>query len=90
MALLHIEPEALRATARRLTLMAEEMDWQIQRLENVRQILQSSWQGDGRLHFDTEMNARLYALRQQSREIVSLALRLQREATCWEEIGIRF
>ena len=90
MPLLHIEPEELRATSRRLARMAEEIDWQIQRLENAREALQSTWQGNGRWQFQSEMDHRLHTLRQLSREFAEMSVRLQREANRWEEIGIRF
>ena len=89
MPLLHIEPEQMRVTARRLARMAEEIDWQVQRLENTRQTLQTSWQGNGRWLFQTEMDHRLHTLRRLSREVGELSARLQGEANTWEEIGIR-
>jgi len=90
MPLLHIETDSLRETARWSMLMAEEIDWQVQRMENTHQFLQSSWQGDGRFQFESEMNNRLYTLQRLSRELSTLALRLQREASQWEEIGCQF
>ena len=87
MSLLHIEPENLRATSRRLSQMAEEIDWQIQRLENTKRILQTAWQGSSRLQFEAEIDRRLHTLRRLSHEVSELSVRLQREAVKWEEIG---
>jgi WXG100 family type VII secretion target len=90
MARLHIDPEELRVTARRAALLAEEIDWQVRRMENARQTLQASWQGGGRFQFEAGMDHCLHTLRRLSREIVELSVRLQREAMRWEQIGLRF
>lgn len=90
MPLLHIEPEELRITARRLTQMADEIDWQVQRMENARQILQTTWKGNGRLQFQEEMDHRLHTLHRLSYEISGMSLRLQSEANKWEEVSCWF
>jgi uncharacterized protein YukE len=90
MPLLHIEVEQLQITAQSLRLASEQIDWQIQRMENTRQSLQASWQADGRLHFEDDMNHHLHNLRRLSQEIAELSVRLQREALKWEQIGYRF
>lgn len=89
MALLHIELESLRLTARNLALMTEELDWQIQCVTRSCQTLQSSWYGEGYEQFQAEMDHCLRNLRYLSTQIGELSVRIKHEANIWEEVGTR-
>lgn len=90
MPILHIDPEELRMTAYKLSQMAEEIEWQMRRLETADEMLQTAWQGNSRWQFQTELNERLYRLRLLVHEIMDLSVRLHREAAKWEAIDYGF
>ncbi|KAA3661732.1 MAG: hypothetical protein DWQ04_15550 [Chloroflexi bacterium] len=87
MPLLHIEPEELRYNAYRLTHMAEEIEWAVERLQRANQNLEVGWVANGRFQFQTELEHRIQTLQHLAHQIREQSMQLQREVAKWEAVS---
>lgn len=86
MPILYMQTEQVRTYGQRLMLMANTLSESAQGLTQSQSMLQSEWDGNSAVEFESELQQLLQGVRAYSDSANNLGVRLKNEADEWEQV----